>query len=373
MPAPRPPEYYGIIKDTVKIREMFDEEDFVAKFLRKGLLFSMRSSLMGICTSYHGAYCYDLSKKLKAEPMADARAIEIGQLLGHLVDTGKNGYTFTGQQWDSYKLRRGLPRMQPKVAYKDKERETPPSLHVIDQLVLVVAKRIRQDTLSEFEKPLKNIPDRDPDLLTVLKAEEKAAKEDPDIKMVLSCLKQRFEKLYDSWVVGNDDRMNFAAVADRLRCDFNKIHPWPETSQTRPKSTLVGRWIEEFNRPCDAYATQNSWALVKASALYANYANRGKGSFPWYTCGEELMAIKVIVNGRRPSLTAQMHHSMKLDRKMLERIARRQTENALGRPNLEADAEIAELDADEFIYQDYEDAFETLSWAEYDIPFTPAA
>ena len=339
---------------------MVGDTDFFTNWLRKGFIFNMRPSFMGICSWYHEGFCYELFKHRKSGSMGDPRAVKIGQLLGHLVDTAKNGYTFKQQQWDSYRGRNKLPRSVPKPAYK--QDTAPPSPHILDQLVLVVAKKMRQSTLEDFEKLFKELPERDANLLQVIKTEEKAAENDEDLRTVLSALTKQIEALQEDWAIGNrqviQEKMSWIAFADQIRTKFLAIQPWPEALAPKsPKSSLVRRWVDDFNDPKTVTSTSRSWSWIKASALYKYYRNK----LPWYAAGEELGAIKALAKcGRPPSVTSEMHHFMKMDGKMIERSQKRQAERTLG----ERAVDIPELDADEYMSQGYAEAYEALSWAE---------
>ena len=339
---------------------MVGDPDFFTHWLRKSFLFNMRPSFMGICSSYHENFCYELFKHRRSGSMGDPRAVEIGQLLGHLVDTAKNGYIFRQQEWDSYRTRNRLPRSVPKPAYKQDLAN--PSPHILDQLVLVVAKKLRQSTLSDFEELFKDLPELDADLLQVIKTEEKAAQYDEDLRNVLSALKKQIDILVEDWKIGNQqvkrEKMSWTAFADQIRAKFLAIQPWPEALAPKsPKSSLVRRWVDDFNDPERVTSTSRSWSWIKASALYKCYRNK----LPWYAAGEELAAIKAVTkSGRPPSVTSEMHHFMKLDGKMVERHQKKQAGRTLG----EREVDILELDADEYMSQGYAEAFEALSWAE---------
>ena len=362
MPQPKSPEWYGISKDTEKVKENIRKDTFYTDFIRKGFLFSMRKSLLGVCTNYHEGYCYDLFRRRKFGSMGDPQAVEIGQLLGHLVDTTKNGYTFTDRQWDLYKSKNGLPRVAPIPAYKCEGAR--PSNHIIDYLSLTVAPELRQRTLKKFEKPLKDAPEKDVDLVQIARTEENAARSDKELRKVLSHLKSQLDGVYERWMIGNRDvnskRITFEELANQVRELFKAIEPWPAAQSSEPpKSTLIQRWIDEHGNPDTNYSTQNSWSLVKASTLYCS---RFLGKYAWYACGRELEIIKATVVGNCPSLTTEMHRHLKPNRKMLEHRNLRRTHK--GQPNKNTEVYIPELDSDELMGEDYAEAFETLSWAE---------
>ena len=374
MPEAKAPEWYGISKDKTLVKDLYDcclggESKFVRDFLFKGFLFTMNKSLLGICTKYHESYCYDLAKNRPEGSMQDPRAIEIGQLLGLLVDTAKNGYTFTWKDWKAYKSKIKVRQHLEKPAYKENKYQDfghGEDAHVIDHLVCFVAKKVRQQIMQNFEERFPaNNTEKDADLLRIIKEEEAAAESDPDLKQVLANLRSQFKELHEQYVRTNDlqrrDKITFGAHADQLRSAFLQIRPkLSDPAAEPPKSSLVRRWVEESDNPSREFATMGSWTSVKASALYRREAH--KSSVPWYACGEELMAIKVTSNGKRHSLTKEAHHSMKIYRRVLERKQQRQA--AIAKVLDSENVLPAELDADEFMSQDYVEAFEALSWAE---------
>ena len=363
MPHPKLPESYGITKDKTGVGEMYaHKENFFEAWILKGFLFNMRRPLLAICTSYYEGYCYNIFRKWGSGSLADARTIELAQLLGILVDTAKNGYTFTERQWDEYKSRKTLPRNTPKPAFKTKG--STPSNHIIDHLVLKVAKEMRQKTLHEFEKPLKKAWSRDMDLIQVAEEEEIAAREDNDIGTALSWLKSELRRLHkEGWLAGIDQmhmgHTTFPALVDDMRTKFMAISPWPDShASDTPKSTLVRRWMGEYNGSSKALPVPSSWSKVKASELYR--LQKIDSTFTWWVCGAELMAIKAAATGKAATVTAPMHHFMKLDRKMLDRSQKRQMERAIGKQSFD----FTELDTDEVMSQGYAEAFETMSCAE---------
>ena len=362
VPEAKSLEFYGIAKDSTKVSDLMKSQDFIGDFLRKGFVFNMKKSLLGMCTDYHEKFCYDLVKKGKSG-LGDRGAIRVGQLLGLLVDTAKNGYTFNKEDWQRFKIKNSLPHSLDPPAYKDPNGKA--SNHIIDQLVHVIAKGNSQETLSQFDKRIAKNPKRDEDLIRIIKYEEESSQNDSDHRFAISGgLKPQFQKLKEHWEVGisqyNKKRLSWAALVDQIREHFLQIQPWTrERSSDPPKNALVQRWIQEQNEPENPCSILGSWRYVKASTLY-RFTYLGQLAF--HACGRELVEIKVSMQGLSRMLTAEIHHYMKVDRKMLESSRKKKAGSLSSSDTRNFSA--PDLDVDDITSQGYAEAWETMSMAE---------
>ena len=311
--VPKDLDYYGIVKDNTKVSDMIDDADFVTRFLHKGFDFNMQPDLLGMCTIYHQSYCYHNGF------IRSAKAKDVANLLGKLVDSAKGGFVFTEENWRAFKRKCRLPMWLDDPAYKA---NGAPTDHVIDQLVLVVAKGIREQTLSKFNERFKFAAEYDHDLVALWKEEAEAAQKDKGLDLILKNLVAQLKKIHDFWVPNirssnpNDDGprpgkhpLSFTSVAQDARSRFLAIKPL-ETST----HILAQRWRKEH---CE------HWVQLKASALFFNwnYSHWSKGGFPWYVAGKELGDMKVARSeGGGERIVKNIHLAMKMDAKFAKRM-----------------------------------------------------
>lgn len=325
MPPVPPLESYGIERVNTKVADMMEEPDYMSKFLRHAFHFNLQANMLGSCTAYHESLCYS------GTSIGDPKAIAIAALLGHLVDRAKSGIMFDELNWFQFLKENKLRTRIEKPAYKDKEKARGTS-HMIDQLVFVTAKGVREKALKEFSTKFTEVGTWDEDLVRPWNSETELAKNDQSLEQALTELRAGLESIAHFWTAnvrfddGEEGRpprrsrpqLSFAAMLEKCRDDFLNIAPTcpPETS---PSSTL-GRWAHEWsNRRC------GYWGLVKASGLFHIYH---KKNLVWWVAGVELGEIKAMARGRgtyRATVTG-IFSAMKLDRKCLERARRRELE-----------------------------------------------
>jgi hypothetical protein len=314
-------ESYGIQKDNTKVGDIIGHPDYASTFLQHAFSFNLQANMLGSCTVYHESLCYS------GTSIDNPKAIAIAALLGHLVDRAKSGIIFDGSMWLQFLKRNKLrPRLE-KPAYRDKEKARPTS-HMIDKLVFVTAKAIREKALKEFSAKFAQVGTWDEDLVRPWNSELEVAQNDRSLERALNDLKAGLSSIADFWVAnariddGEEGRvlrksraqLSFAAVVEKCREDFLNLTPTcpPETS---PSSTL-GRWAQEWKN-----GRSGHWALVKASALFHRYH---KSRVAWHVAGVELGEIKAMARGRGTyRLTiAGVFTAMKLDGKLVNKIRR---------------------------------------------------
>lgn len=324
-----------------------EEPDYIKKFLRHAFHFNIQASMLGFCTTYHESLCYS------GISIDDPKAIAIAALLGHLVDRAKTGIIFNESDWLSFLKRNDLPLRMNKPAYKDKERArmTP---HMIDQLVFVTAKGIREKALQGFSAKFADVGTWDEDLARLWSSEIVLAKNDQSLNRGLTDLKAALDPIVTFWGAnarvedGDEGRtlrkprnqISFAALVEKCRDDFLSIAPtFP--SETNPSSTL-GRWSRECSKGQSGY-----WSLIKASCLFHKCH---KSRLIWYAAGIELGEIKAMAQGRGTyRVTVQgIYSAMKLDRKFLERARRKELECHEANDFVDEDDEYGDWGLDEW-------------------------
>lgn len=318
VPTAPPLQEYGISRDTVKMCDLLSRPDYMSSFLRHGFDFNLQPSLLGSCTVYHEAMCYE------KRSINEEFALSIASLLGLLVDRAKAGIIFDERKWTDFLKKRRLPKNYPKPYYKNKEKARPTN-HLIDRLLFEVAKGVREKALGNFTKAFANVGTQDEDLVRRWKEENEDAKDDNVLKSVLSHLKGDLKSIHDYWMKntraddGYEDEKksskrpdipSFNSVLEKCRGDFIKVEPLPVEGHP-----TVTKWRRDQARK------RNGWSLLKASAIY-NEWNRGK--FAWYVAGVELGELKATAggSGSYTPMVMEIASALKLDSKMARKRQR---------------------------------------------------
>lgn len=315
VPVPTPVELedFGIKKDEKKVSDILS--DFPDQFLLHAFDFNLRASMLGSCTAYHEAMCYHDTR------IGDRSAVAIAGLLGLLVDRAKAGIIFDEPQWKAYLKKKGL-KSYSKPAYKDRG-STKEKDHLIDNLVFVVAKSVRENALGKFAQHFKNVGTEDDDLVRPWILENEESHRDSDLKMILYDLKNKLGKIRDFWkanVQGLDDNadptvrrgsaISFRALVEKCRADFLAIEPLAIEG-----NPVTKRWKNERSRSSGT----GYWNLLKASAVYHEFHKSGK--YAWWIAGVELGELKATAAGKGTYriVKEDIFEALKLDNKVVKR------------------------------------------------------
>ena len=290
-------ESYGIGKDTSTVADVLSHPDYTDEFLRHAFDFNLQPDMLGKCSNYHEKLCYH-------EDCIDSpQAISIAVLLGNLVDSAKGGFQFREANWNAYLEKNDLPRNLAKPAYKDKQGARPTS-NLIDHLVFVVAKRVRQKALHEFDKRFTDVSPRDGDLFRIRNEEYEIAKSNKHLANVLKNLEMALKDIDRFWSKyarpeildenirpsRKSDTMTFTSLVERCRADFVSLGPTPDDGPSSETSDRISSWQRDHARGRPSY-----WDLLKASVAFYIYHKR---NFVWHMAGIELGKIKAMACGR---------------------------------------------------------------------------
>ena len=300
-PSERSAQHYNIPVDQEKVSETIHCPEFVSKFLRKGLEFNSQPSLLGMATNYHEALCYYRNS------LSDESAIDLGYLLGLLVDSPKGGLSFTKKIFEDWKLYHKLPKQLEAPRYKSLDEPAEIS-NCLDKLTFQTVISIRDQALVDFEKNFKDTVSYDSDLSEMWKSKEQtwdwAAKK--DLSSQFENLKSFYHEncLLDSIQSGHETKNeNRAAALDELRDMFLQIQPPVEESHGMISDS-------------DAKA---AWQRLKASALYYKHHH---GPLVWHACGEELGGLKIDACGGGKRIVNRLHLAYKADVKLIKQLKR---------------------------------------------------
>ena len=339
-------ESFGIQKDSAKVSDFVKDKRFTKEFIRHGLDFNLRPSMLGTCTSFHEKFCYN------DRPINDPEAVKIAQLLGLLVDSAKGGFKFTEAIWGAYLKDNGVPLGGRKPAYKD-QTSSKPTKHLIDVLVFEVAKGVKDDALEHFSNRYKEVDIRDDDLIRYKVAELKRSLKGADLKAVLSSLNLELEAIFNEWsrrsrankedfrsLRVKTDQADLATVleaADHCRSRFLAIAPSAHETGLPIQSDRIQEWQEQH-----AAGEESYWDLLKASIAYSKFP---KSNFVWYLAGMELGEIKATSKGRAGYRTVQIdiHRVLRVNGRLVDGMKKREDLEAM----YETLANAAESDDDD--------------------------
>ena len=335
VPDAPPPESYGIEKDDLTVSALLPHDDYMNRFLGHGLDFNLQMNLLGICSNYHESLCYH-TNTIKSD-----NSIHVAALLGHLVDSNKQGYRFDEAKWKGYLKKRKMKIKHDPPAHKNKERARPKPGNLIDELVFNVAKKERQDALQKFTRHFQNVESWDEDLVRIRHEESEDAKSDSVLAVVLTNLRTGLEQIHNYWLLHcrrDDDEDDFAttakrpngisfrALVEKCHADFVALAPMiltPKTSNSTAQSIMeptdtIRRWQRSHARNQPSH-----WDLVKASVAFYHYHNR---TFVWHVAGVELGQIKAMARGGGSYHTVvnNIFDCYKLDGKLVNGAKRRE-------------------------------------------------
>lgn len=315
---------YGIEKDNTTIADLLHHDDYMNRFLKHALDFTLQMNMLGTCSIYHEAYCY--AKKSIDTP----QAIKIAMLLGHLVDSAKAGLQFGGPQWDAYLKKNKLPKKLPRPAYKDRDKAQP-TAQLIDRLVFEVAPKARHKALGNFAEHFANVSWRDDDLIQVRNEVVEEAKKNETLAAALKSLQSELDAILTFWRMNmhrDDDEdlrpdrkpnaPSFRAVVEKCRADFLAIKPLTSVSTSSDVSDTMKRWQRDHSS-----GKPSHWDLVKASVAFYHHF---KTKCVWYIAGVELGQMKATARGKGTYriTVGNVFESFKLDGKLVDGITRRE-------------------------------------------------
>ena len=349
VPDPLGPSSFGIEKDSVKVSDLLAQPNYIDNFLRHAFNFNLRPNMLGICSNYHEALCYSTNS------VASVEAVEIGHLLGLLVDSAKNGYIFDEARWTSYLVANNLKKRLPIPAYGDKG-NAKPTRHIIDRLVFEVAKGIRHKALGDLSTHYNEAGYWDVDLVQIRNDAIEDAKSNASLDEVLKRLTVSLEAIRQYWALNNrpeksdqnlrplkeNNGPSFRAVVETCRQDFLALSPTPADTALDDIPKPIRDWQQEHKA-----GKPSHWDHLKASVAFYRYY---KSNFVWFTAGLELCEIKAMAGGKGTYrvATSEMYESFKLDDKLVDRKRKGEAEQEA------SGSVIDEEDTDEFDDWDWE-------------------
>lgn len=264
-------DHFRLTNHSRSMVDMKSTEDF----LQSTFEFNLTLSNLGRCTREHEKIQYE-------ESLSHPSALEVGALLGHLVDSRKAGVLLTEEAWKTI-LKRVSPKERSWPAYipdPEKARSKPKKRNIVDYLKFWVAQeqsnivrtRIEQKySVTELSTSV------DEDLMRPWESAKRAVETDQtcSLEEVLNTAKQSILDAKAKWT-RLEQEINRAQQA----ADFVSQIAAPESSR-RNLHPLVHTW-------------QNSsyeWQRLLASCAYRHLHVTGH-RFLWYAYGDTLCDMK---------------------------------------------------------------------------------
>lgn len=293
-------------------------------------------------------------------------AVTVATLLGLLVDSEKQGYSFTEADWN--KLKFTNPHIYPKnpkvPAYRPGSNQKPTD-HIIDYLKFSIARGVREDALRDLNERFKKVPSYDFDLVALYKREEADAMNSPQLQAVLRKLNDDIQGVYNHWrtrvSVAEERRAEEGHFTNALGATYTRflailppsdsshevVKRWwreedPTNTTTYSSSSFTTSFTsitststaaatsftstttarEEEEAVEDAYQFSH-WKLLRASAAFAKFHNT---KFVWYVAGRQLGFLKARIGRESVMLRGDMHAALKVDGGFVRKVGRREEE-----------------------------------------------
>ena len=289
----------------------------VSVFLKAAFSFTMRPSMLGICTKWKARLC-----ESRATIDSD-EVVHLSALLSSLVDQAKSGFTFKEDDWTRFK--REVIKMQPRPpGYKIDHMEGSITADLKAFTDRTVSKR-----LGEFHDLFKDPPSWDEDLATFGKQCRELSSRNDEWKILLDDLDDALASVKAHWATYWNLRSpskNFSKDPDEDRPEFYPIldECFEKYAAIKPKLDTPITQLLLFDSSPPAELSQ--WSLLKASTLFASYGSKyGPKSvslFPWLMAGRQLARLKGMYgnNGFPNTVVPAMFAMLKPDAAFVKRL-----------------------------------------------------
>jgi len=261
-------------------------------FLEQSFKFNLRHSLLGICTNFKEKFCYTKNSVRCYE------AVFLSTLLSSLVDQSKQGYTFSEESWQRIKTEVIRDKVKEPMYKRDTLEGNPKNFHLIDYLKFIVAKKTIDNTLTHFNSSLQTAAYWDEDVVKFAKWARQEAKTSDTWAMLLKQLDADVADIIGTWTkhfrFGHDDddesKASFRKGLDEVYPKWREIKPVMDTEFTR---LLTMPFLNDD-------LELSTWALLKASVLFASHSPSYVRNLVWWLAGKQLAHLKAMSKGIVP-------------------------------------------------------------------------
>ncbi|KAK2027061.1 RNA-directed RNA polymerase [Colletotrichum zoysiae] len=308
----------------------------VSDMINRGIAFSMRPSFLGIATKYKEKLCYCINN------VNNDYALWLSALLGNLVDQAKQGFEFSGDDWNRFRRERldgqKFRHLEDPAYMSDNWSGGGKPTHIIDYLKFSVAKPTIDAELERFHKAMNSSSGRcdrelrsfsmkkdkgeeetaewwDPDLAKPHEAFEKLAATHPGLRKVLKNLAddvRDVEKRWTTAVAPTTDKDDLPRRIAEVYESWRAIQPRPDG--------VLDPTMEALLLPDYLCEDLSQWALLRASMAFKKYHKR-KPKFAWRMAGIQLLYIKSMTAAGQGSIPvivkASLYAALKPDNKYI--------------------------------------------------------
>lgn len=299
--SPRP-EKYNIRVDRTNCEEFLEGENFTRRFLAHNFEFQLQDSLLGICTNLHKRVRYTWNN------IRDEGVQQLADIHDLLVDSSKNGYLLSADDWSNWKnqntsfraIREPLYEQAPGMRLEDDDRrgKWSSSTDITDYLIFDVARAgCRSMIQNDLEKTKMTTNMWDADLgklWTTVKIELDGV---PEVLATLRDLKSKLSKtsyFYEPW----QEAISRTKILDHdpFATEEMKFSMWKFARQEcrkrfqRIKPLFPDHLASKILTLKDAEYATSTWERIKASALFHEFFEQAP--FAFAMAGDTLCDIK---------------------------------------------------------------------------------
>jgi hypothetical protein len=289
------PESFGIKVDGRKVSEMVkphlgNDLPSLQTFLENAFQFQLSPTLLGNVTKYYDRYCY------KTLSSSSPGALALADLHDLLVDSAKNGFTFTDADFEAFKKKHNLPKDLPPLAYEmafepwksstyrscgdmvgasPKRKSTPPPkynrAHPLDRLLFDVVIPHVNETLDLVDQVLVQAEEDVSALSRPVAELEKMYKGGGIVYTQLKALEQCLATLKEQEKAWKTSGKTWKERADLLKIEVSRLEPQhPE---------LKEHWLLKVGN------SPSYWELLKASAFTSVFSRMYANALFWRELG----------------------------------------------------------------------------------------
>ena len=334
------PECPDLVKEGFLRKDSTTYEELVkghakptSTFLKRSFAFNMQPSLLGICTVHKDAICYYYRSVNTRE------SVFLSTLLSALVDSFKQGFIFTGEDWARFKS--DVIKIIPQQPHYKTDHLDPNANHIIDYLKWVAKKAI-DTALTQFHEGLPDPPQWDKDLVTLYKLFRELAATEPQLQRLLDDLDADIKPIKAAWA-------SHGHQSDEMKPSFMSfvVESYEKFQAIRPHEATLVTKIIQLDGLSDSGLSY--WAFLKASALFASYTPFYVSNAVWYLAGRQLVQLKAkSVGGGIRAMIQPMYAMMKPDASYVKALSSEDADIvALENRGLPANEEPEEMNDDD--------------------------
>jgi hypothetical protein len=296
-------------KDSTTYKQLVaGHADPTSTFLQKSFAFNMKQPLLGICTNFKEKVCYTQGSVNTRE------SVFLSTLLSYLVDQAKQGYIFTDQDWTT--IVRDVIKLVPRAPDYKEGVYNPKSGHIVDYLMWLAQETI-EPSLTDFHKGLPEPPQWDDDLVACYKSARELAEREPQWKRLLDDLDADLKPIKLEWNNRRPDESKSEFVPFCV-ASYEKFRAIVPHEDNLLKQSLLPGWLPDPD--------VSSWALLKASALFAGYKRTYVSKAVWYVAGRQLAQLKAMSRVGMVCMASHMYVMLKPDASFVKLLRNEEAE-----------------------------------------------